>query len=92
MSNEKTVKKASSPPMRKGVVTTRFSSKFDFKGWGDMDCEKPKKEGEYLCLVKWVGQDEYEYTVVTFTKEEGFHLFAPKVEHVLWTQLPPMPF
>ena len=73
-------------------VTARFPSKFDFKGWADMDCEMPKKEGNYLCLIKWVGQENYEYEVVPFSKEEGFHLYPPKVDHVLWTHLPPMPF
>ena len=92
MSNEKLSNEALNPPLRKGAVTTRFSSKFDFKGWADMDCEIPRKEGEYLCLVKMVGQENYEYIIVPFTKQEGFMLYAPKVEHVLWTQLPPMPF
>lgn len=92
MNTKKTVKKAANPPLRKGAVITRFSSKFNFKGWADMDCEIPKKEGEYLCLVKMVGQENYEYVITPFTKEEGFMLYAPKVEHVLWTQLIPMPF
>ena len=92
MSNEKLSNEAANPPLRKGVVTTRFSSKFNFKGWADMDCEKPKKDGDYLCLIKWVDEKDYQYMVVSFNRVDGFELYPPKVEHVLWTQLPPMPF
>jgi len=86
MSNEKLSNEAQNPPLRKGVVTTRFS----FKGWEDENCHNPKKNGEYLCLVKWYNSSEYQYTILEYDRKTW--QVTDSCEHILWSELPPSPF
>ena len=50
-----------------GDVTTRFS----FKGWADENCHNLKKNGEYLCLVKWYNSSEYKYTILEHDRKQN---------------------
>lgn len=68
-------------------VTCRFS----FKGWADENCHNPKKNGEYLCLVKWYNSSEYHYAVLEFDRKTKWQV-TDSCEHILWSELPPSPF
>lgn len=70
-----------------GDVTTRFY----FKGWADENCHNPKKNGQYLCLVKWHNSSEYQYTVLEYDRKTKWQV-TDSCEHILWSELPPRPF
>lgn len=70
-----------------GDVTTRFS----FKVWADENYHNPKKNGEYLCLVKWYNSSEYQYSILEYDRKTKWQV-TDSCEHILWLELPPSPF
>ena len=69
------------------VVTTRFS----FSGWADVNFHNPKKNGEYLCLIKWYDSSEYRYSILEYNKKTKWQV-TDSCDHILWSKLPPSPF
>jgi hypothetical protein len=62
-----------------------------FKGWTDENVESPKKDGDYLCLVKYIGYKDYIYEIVFYSKKEKWQV-DNTCKHILWTELFPSPF
>lgn len=87
MNTEKLSNEAQTPALNKGDVTTSFS----FIGWADENCHNPKKNGEYLCLVKWHNSSEYQYAVLEYDRKTKWQV-TDSCEHILWCELPPSPF
>ena len=67
------------------------SERFSFKGWTDENFHNPKKNGEYLCLVKWYNSSEYQYVVLEYDRKTKWQV-TDSCEHILWLELPPSPF
>jgi hypothetical protein len=65
---------------------------YSFKGWGDIDCQKPRKNGEYLCVVKYLNDETYHYIVIEYMRGIGFVIPFDNIDLLLWTELPPHPF
>jgi hypothetical protein len=87
MNTDKILLEAQTQPSCLGDVTTRFS----FKGWADENCHNPKKNGEYLCLVKWSNSSDYHYAVLEYDRKTKWQV-TDSCEHILWSELPPSPF
>jgi len=73
------------------VLPPVFPTKFNFKGWSDENCHNPKKNGEYLCLVKWYNSSDYHYAVLRYDRKTKWQV-TDSCEHILWSELPPSPF
>jgi hypothetical protein len=65
-----------------------FDSKYLWNDWG---ASNPKKDGEYLCLVKKDYKKKHQYMILTFTKQDKWEV-SQHCEHILWTNLIPSPF
>jgi hypothetical protein len=59
--------------------------------WNDENNKKPKKSGEYLCLVKWHDSDKYQYAILEYDIENKWQV-TDSCEHLLWSELLPSPF
>ncbi len=66
-------------------------AKNQFKGWADENVHNPKKNGEYLCLVKWSNSEYYNYAILEYNRKTKWQV-TNSCEHILWTELFPKPF
>ena len=65
---------------------------FNFSGWHDIDCGRPKENKDYLCVVKYENDNTYHYLVIENIPGIGFIIPFDNIDLLLWTDIPPHPF
>ena len=87
----KTQKQHSDNPDAPTCLKPLLADVLFLNGWNDEDIEKPKKDGQYLCLCKWYTSDVYNYQILEFTKKKNW-IVSDSCEHIWWKNISPSPF